>query len=49
MVLRMTDTAKQTWSNKINTSSKLSTYKDFKTLLNPEKYLQVIINTFFHL
>ena len=47
MVLQMTDIAKQTWSNKINTSSKLSTYKDFKALLNPEKYLQVIINTYF--
>ena len=46
MVLRMTDIAKQTWSNEISTSSKLSTYKEFKTLLNPEKYLQVISNYF---
>ena len=46
MVLRMTDIAKQTWSNEISTSSKLSTYKEFKTLLNPEKYLQVINNYF---
>ena len=46
MVLPMTDIAKQTWSNEISTSSKLSTYKEFKTLLNPEKYLQVINNYF---
>ena len=46
MFLRMTDVAKQTWSNEINTSSKLSTYKEFKTLLNSEKYLQVINNYF---
>ena len=26
MILRMTDIAKQTWGNEINTSSKLSTY-----------------------
>ena len=48
MVLRMTDIAKQTWSNEISTSSKLSTYKEFKTLSNPEKYLQVINNYFIH-
>ena len=42
----MTDIAKQTWSNEISTSSKLSTYKEYKTLLNPEKYLQVINNYF---
>ena len=42
----MTDIVKQTWSNVINTSSKLSTNKEFKTLLNPEKYLQVINNYF---
>ena len=46
MVLRMTDIVRQTWSNEISTSSKLSTYKEFKTLLNPEKYLQVINNYF---
>ena len=46
MVLGMTDIAKQTWSKDINTSSKLSSYKEFKTLLNPEKYLQVINNYF---
>ena len=46
MVLRMTEIARQTWSNEICTSSKLSTYKEFKTLLNPEKYLQVINNYF---
>ena len=46
MVLRMTDIARQTWSNEINTSSKVSTYKEFKTLLNPEKYLQVVNNYF---
>ena len=46
MVLRMTDIAKQTWSNEISTSSKLPTYKEYKTLLNPEKYLQVINNYF---
>ena len=42
----MTDIARQTWSNEISTSSKLSTYEEFKTLLNPEKYLQVINNYF---
>ena len=46
MVLRMTDIAKQTWSNETSTSFKLSTCKEFKTLLNPEKYLQVINNYF---
>ena len=46
LVLRMTYIAKQTWSNEISTSSKLSTKKKFKTLLNPEKYLQVINNYF---
>ena len=45
MVLRMTDIAKQTWSNEITRSSKLSS-KEFKTLLNPEKYLQVVNNYF---
>ena len=44
--MRMTDIARQTWSNEISTSSKLSTYKEFKTLLNPEKYLQAINNYF---
>ena len=44
----MSDIAKQTWSNEISTSSKLSTYKEYKTLLNPEKYLQVINNYFIH-
>ena len=42
----MTDIAKQTWSSEISTSSKLSTYKEYKTPLNPEKYLQVINNYF---
>ena len=46
MVLRMIDIARQTWSDEISTSSKLSTYKEFKTLLNPKKYLQVI-NSYF--
>ena len=40
----MTDIVKQNLRNKINTSSKLSTYKEFKTLLNPENYLQVVNN-----
>ena len=43
MVLRTTDIARQTWNNEISTSS---TYKEFKTLLNPEKYLQVMNNYF---
>ena len=42
----MTDIARQTWSNEISTSSKLSTYKEFKTLLDSEKYLQIINNYF---
>ena len=37
MVLRMTDIARQSCSDEINTSSKLSTYKELKTLLNTEK------------
>ena len=36
----------ETWSNEISTSSKLSTNNEFKTFLNPEKYLQVINNYF---
>ena len=46
MVLRMTDSDKQTWSNEVNTSSKLSTCKEFKTLINPEIYLHIINNHF---
>ena len=48
MVLQMTDIARQTWSNEISASSELSTCKEFKTLLNQEKYLQVINNYFIH-
>ena len=44
MALQITDIAKQTWSNDIlSTSSKLS---ECKTLLNPQKHLQVINNYF---
>ena len=46
MVLLITDIARQTWSNEISTSSKLSTYKEFKALLNPEKYLRIMNNYF---
>ena len=42
----LSDIAKQAWSNEINTSSKLSTNKEFKTLVNSEKYLQIVNNFF---
>ena len=39
VVLRLTDIANQTWNSEINSSPKLSTYRELKPLLNPEKYL----------
>ena len=39
VVLWLTDITKQTWNSKIDSSPKLSTYREFKSLLNPEKYL----------
>ena len=39
VVLRLTDITKQTWNSEIDSSPKLSTYREFKSLLNPEKYL----------
>ena len=46
VVLRLTDIAKQTWNNEINSSPKLSTYRELKSLLNPEKYLYTLDNYF---
>ena len=41
-VQRITDIYKQKWFLDINESRKLSTYSQFKSLLEPEKYLHVI-------
>ena len=39
---RISDIAFQEWPEKISTISKLTTYSQFKSLLEPEKYLNVI-------
>ena len=46
VVLRLSDIAKQTWNSEIDSSPKLSTYREFKSLLNPEKYLYTVNNYF---
>ena len=46
VVLRLTDIAKQTWNSEIDSSPKLSTYREFKPLLYPEKYLYTLNNFF---
>ena len=46
VVLRLTDIAKQTWNSEIDSSPKLLTYSEFKSLLNPEKYLYTLNNYF---
>ena len=45
--LRLTDISKQTWNSEIDSGSpKLSTYREFKSLLNPEKYFYTLNNYF---
>ena len=46
VVLRLSNIAKQTWNSEIDSSPKLSTYREFKSLLNPEKYLYTVNNYF---
>ena len=47
VVLRLTDIAKQICNSEIDSSPKLSTYREFlKSLLNPEKYLYTLNNYF---
>ena len=41
---RLTDCMTQTWHSDIDSSSRYDTYKCYKTLLSPEKYLSVDIN-----
>ena len=43
VVLQLNDIAKQTWNSEIDSSPKFSTYREFKSLLNPEKYLYTLI------
>ena len=40
---RLHDIARQNWLSEINQSPKCCTYKEFKTLLNPERYLSLSI------
>ena len=44
--LRLQDIAMQNWRADLESSTKLSTYSEFKSLLNPEKYLKVVGNYF---
>ena len=44
--LRLQDIARQNWRADLESSAKLSTYSEFKSLLNPEKYLKVVKNYF---
>ena len=46
VVLRLTDIAKQTWNSEIDSGPKLSTYREFKSLINPEKYLYTLNNIY---
>ena len=41
--LRLTDCMKQNWHSDINESSRCDSYKEFKTLLNVERYLSLDI------
>ena len=41
---RVTDCKNQNWKEAINDSSRCSTYKCFKTMLNPERYLRLNIS-----
>ena len=42
--MRISDVYRQQWRANILESPKLQTYKEFKTLLNPERYLTIINN-----
>ena len=44
--LRLADIAKQNWKSDVEANSKLSTYREIKSLLEPEKYLKEINNYF---
>ena len=44
--MRLWDIARQNWRADLESSAKLSTYSEFKSLLNPEKYLKVVKNYF---
>ena len=44
--LRLQDTAMQNWRTDLEGSPKLSIYSEFKSLLNPEKYLKAVGNYF---
>ena len=41
---RLTDFITQRWNTDINESSQCDTYKDFKSLLNVEKYLCIFMH-----
>ena len=45
VVLWLTSIAKHTWNSQIN-SSKLSMYREFESLLNPERHLYAVNNYF---
>ena len=44
--MRLQNIARQNWRADLESSTKLSTYSEFKSLLNPEKYLKVVRNYF---
>ena len=46
MTLRSADIAKQNWKSNMDANAKLSTYREIKSLLEPEKYLKEIDNYF---
>ena len=46
--MRLQDIAKQNWRADLESSTKLSTHSEFKSLLNLEKYLKVVKNYFIH-
>ena len=39
--LRLTNIEKQTWNSEMYSSPKLSMYREFRSLLNPEKHLYI--------
>ena len=46
--LRLADIAKQNWKSDTDANAKLSTYREIKSLLEPEKYLKEIDNYFLY-
>ena len=44
--LRLQDIARQNWRADLESSTELSTYSEFRSLLNPENYLKVVKNYF---